>query len=397
MATIKGTSGNDALKGTSGDDRLYGLGGRDTLDGGGGDDYLEGGDGNDTYLVDSEGDAINDSSGKDTVITTQAYYALGAGLENLVLRGSWFEVQGDGNNLANVIRDDRDDGGAWIDGAGGNDTLLGGGGWDVFSFSRGSSNYGHDVVDGGAGEDGIRVGTHSAVVVDFRDGTVIGGGTLGSGSVSFTNLEHAAGGAFDDLLIANDAGITLYGGGGNDTLRGGAGNDYLASDFDGTDAPQSPLVAGNDRAYGGGGSDRITTGGGSDTLDGGAGDDQLKAGSGNDTLYWQASDSVVDGGAGTDTLRLKSGNLDLTAIGNAIIQDIERVNLTNAGDNRLTFREQDILDLSSSTDTLKVLGSVGDSVNIVGNYVDEGVSGGFHRYGVGAATLLVDTDIADVG
>jgi Ca2+-binding RTX toxin-like protein len=397
MATIKGTSGNDDLKGTSGDDRLYGLGGRDTLDGGRGDDYLEGGVGNDTYLVDSEGDTINDSSGRDTVIATQAYYALGTGLENLLLRGSWFEVQGDGNNLANFIRNDRDDGGAWIDGAGGNDTLLGGGGWDVFSFSQGSGNYGHDVVDGGAGEDGIRVGTHSAVVIDFRDGTVIGGGTSGSGSVSFENLEHAAGGAFDDLLIANDAGITLYGGDGNDTLRGGAGDDYLASDSDGTDAPQSPFVAGNDRAYGGGGSDRIATGGGSDTLDGGSGDDRLEAGSGNDTLYWQGSDSMVDGGSGTDTLRLKSGNLDLTVIGNAIIQDVETVNLTNAGDNRLTLREQDILDLSSSTDTLKVLGSVGDSVNIVGNYVDEGVSGGYHRYGLGAATLLVDTDIADVG
>ena len=397
MATIKGTSGNDDLKGTSGDDRLYGLGGRDTLDGGRGDDYLEGGVGNDTYLVDSEGDTINDSSGRDTVIATQAYYALGAGLENLILRGSWFEVQGDGNNLGNVIRNDRDDGGAWIDGAGGNDTLLGGGGWDVFSFSQGSGNYGHDLVDGGAGEDGIRVGTHSAVFVDFRDGTVIGGGTAGSGSVSFENLEHAAGGAFDDLLIANDAGIALYGGDGNDTLRGGAGDDYLASDSDGTDAPPSPFGAGNDLAYGGGGSDRITTGGGSDTLDGGSGDDQLEAGSGNDTLYWQGSDSMVDGGSGLDTLRLKSGNLDLTVIGNAIIQDVEAVNLTKAGDNQLTLREQDILDLSSSTDTLKVLGSVGDAVNIVGNYVDEGVSGGYHRYGVGAATLLVDTDIADVG
>ncbi len=397
MATIEGTSGNDDLRGTSGDDRLYGLGGRDTLDGGQGDDHLVGGGGNDTYVLDSEGDTIDDESGRDTVIATQSYYALGAGLENLTLRGSWFEVQGDGNNLANVIRNDRDDGGAWIDGAGGNDTLLGGGGWDVFSFSQGSGNYGHDLVDGGAGQDGIRIGTHSAVVVDFRDGTVRGGGTSGSGSVSFENIEHAAGGAFADLLIANDAGIALYGGDGNDTLRGGAGDDYLASDYDGSDAPQSPLVAGDDRAYGGGGNDRIVTGDGRDTLDGGSGDDQLEAGSGNDTLYWQASDSAVDGGSGTDSLRLKSGNLDLTAVGNAIIQDVETVNLTNAGNNRLTLRAQDILDLSSSTDTLKVLGSAGDSVNIVGNYVDEGVAGGYHRYGVGTATLLVDTDITNVG
>ena len=397
MATITGTSSNDNLTGTSGDDRLYGLGGHDTLDGRLGDDYMEGGGGNDTYVVNSEGDIINDSGGRDTVIATHAYYALGAGLENLTLRGASFEVQGDGNGLANVIRNGRDHGGAWIDGAGGNDTLLGGGGWDVFSFSLGSGNYGHDVVNGGAGQDGIRVGTHSAVVIDFRDGTVSGGGTSGSGSVSFGNIEHAAGGAFDDLLIASDAGITLYGGDGSDTLRGGAGADYLASDNDGTDAPQSPFVAGNDRVYGGAGNDTLVTAGGNDTLDGGSGNDRLQAGRGNDTLYWQASDSLVDGGSGTDSLRLKSGSLDLTAIGNAIIKDVESVNMTGAGNNRLTLRAQDILDLSSSTDSLTVLGSAGDSVNIVGSYTDEGVSGGYHRYSVGTATLLVDTDITSVG
>jgi Ca2+-binding RTX toxin-like protein len=397
VATIKGTSGNDHLKGTDEDDRLYGLGGRDTLDGGGGNDLLDGGDGNDVYLVDSEGDAIDDSTGRDTVIATQAYYALGAGLENLTLRGSWFEVQGDGNILANVIRNDRDGGGAWMDGADGNDTLLGGSGWDVFSFSQGSGNFGHDVVDGGAGDDGIRVGTHGAVVVDFRAGTVSGGGTAGSGSVSFANIEHAAGGAFDDLLVASDAGIALYGGDGDDTLRGGAGDDHLASDNDGTDAPQSPFVAGNDRVYGGAGNDSIVTAGGNDTLDGGAGDDRLEGGGGNDTLYWQASDSRVDGGSGNDTLRIRSGSLDLTAIDNAIIADVETVNMTNGADNRLTLREQDILDLSTSTDTLKILGTAGDSVNIVGSYVDEGVASGYHRYGVGAATLLVDTDIGSVG
>jgi len=397
MAKITGTSGNDNLRGTSGDDRLFGLGGHDTLNGGRGDDYMEGGAGNDTYVVDSEGDVINDRSGKDTVIATHAYYALGAGLENLTLRGASFEVQGDGNGLANVIRNDRADGGAWIDGAGGNDTLLGGGGWDVFSFSQGSGNYGHDVVNGGAGQDGIRVGTHSAVVIDFRAGTASGGGTSGSGSISFQNIEHAAGGAFDDLLVANDAGITLYGGGGNDTLRGGAGGDYLASDHDGTDAPQSPFVAGNDRVYGGAGKDTLITAGGNDTLDGGSGSDRLEAGSGNDTLYWQGSDTLVDGGSGADSLRLKSGNIDLTAIGNAVIANVETVNMTGAGSNRLTLGAQDILDLSSSTDTLTVLGSAGDSVNIVGSYSDEGVSSGYHRYSVGTATLLVDTDITSVG
>jgi Ca2+-binding RTX toxin-like protein len=405
MATINGSNGDDHLSGTAASDRLNGRGGNDTLDGGGGndtldggsgDDHLAGGAGRDTYIVDSEGDSIVDSSGRDTVVSLVAYYALGAGLENLTLRGTWFEVQGDGNELDNVIRNDRSEGGAWIDGADGNDTLLGGEGWDVFSFSQGSGNYGNDIVDGGGGDDGIRAGTHSAVVIDFRAGTVSGGGTSGSESVFFENIEHAAGGVFDDLLIANDAGIRLYGADGNDTLVGGGGDDTLLSDNDGSDGGQSPFIAGRDSVTGGAGNDRIETAGGNDTLDGGAGSDTLVAGDGNDTLFWQLSDARVDGGAGNDVLRLRSGNLNLTVVDNATIQDIETVNMSSGGDNRLTLSEQDILDLSSTTDTLRVLGRPGDSVNIVGVFEDEGVSGGYHRYSVGSATLLVDTDISSV-
>jgi Ca2+-binding RTX toxin-like protein len=405
MATINGSNGNDHLRGTAasdrmngrgGNDTLEGSGGNDTLDGGSGDDRLAGGAGRDTYIVDSEGDSIVDSSGRDTVVALVAYYALGAGLENLTLRGNWFEVQGDGNELDNVIRNDRADGGAWIDGADGDDTLLGGDGWDVFSFNQGSGNYGNDVVDGGGGDDGIRTGAHSAVVVDFRDGNVTGGGASGSGTIAFSNIEFAAGGNFDDTLIANDAGIRLYGGDGNDVLVGGAGNDTLLSDNDGSDGGQSPFIAGRDSVTGGAGNDRIETAGGNDTLDGGAGADTLIAGNGDDTLFWQASDTVVDGGDGNDILRLRSGSLKLTAIDNATIQDIETVNMSNGGDNRLTLSAQDILDLSSTTDTLRVLGGSGDSVNIVGAFVDEGVSGGYHRYSVGSATLLIDTDITSV-
>lgn len=405
MATINGTGGNDHLTGTAAADRLNGLGGNDTLDGGrgsdvldggAGDDLLRGGAGNDTYLVDSEGDSISDSSGTDTVVSMLASYSMAADVERLVLRGSWFEVQGDGNGRDNVIRNDRSHGGAWIDGADGDDTLIGGGGWDVFSFSQGSGSYGSDLVDGGAGDDGLRAGWYSPVIINFRDGTVHGGGTSGSGSVTFENIEHAAGGSFNDLLIANGSGITLYGGDGHDTLRGGGGSDYLASDHDGTDAPQSPFIAGNDRVHGRAGNDRLATGAGNDVLNGGAGTDRLEAGNGNDTLYWDASDSLVDGGDGSDNLRLLSGNLNLAAIDNETIRDIETINMTRSGSNRLTLNAQDILDFSSTTDTLRVLGDSGDSVDIVGDYADQGVSGGYHRYAVGSATLLVDTDITSV-
>jgi Ca2+-binding RTX toxin-like protein len=406
MATINGTGGNDHLTGTSGRDRLNGLGGDDTLQGGGGADTLDGGEGsdqliggagNDTYIVDSDFDSVSDSGGRDTVISTTWGYALGAGIENLVLAapGDSGGTQGDGNELDNVIR--REGGGiAWIDGADGNDTLLGGGGTEVFSFHQGSGDYGNDVVDGGAGgADVIWAGRYSAVVIDLLKGMLTGGGTSGSGSASFQGIEQAIGGDFDDLLIANNVGVTFYGDQGNDTLRGGSGDDLLFSDADGTDAPPSPF-GGNDRVYGGAGNDYLGTANGNDVLDGGAGEDRLEAGSGNDILYWDVSDSLVHGSAGVDTLKLKNGALNLVAIDNATIQGIETINMTNGSDNRLSLSAKDILDISSSTDTLKVLGSAGDSVNIVGNFVDEGVSGGYHRYRVGSATLLVDTDITSV-
>lgn len=394
MATVNGTNGNDNLTGTAAADRLYGRRGNDTLDGGAGLDTLHGGTGNDTYLVNEDGDAIIDTGGVDTVIARHFSWTLGAGLENLVIAHEFQQVESYGNELDNVIRNDRSaEQTTWIDGADGNDTLLGGGGYDAFEFRRGSGDYGDDVVDGGEGDDVIFVGTESAAVVDFRSGTVTGGGISGSGSITFLNIETAAGDAYNDRLIANDTGIHLYGGGGNDTLVGGAGDDVLEGDSNGRGSQGSHT--GNDNLSGRAGNDRLIADVGNDVLNGGGGTDFLQSGAGNDTLVWGAPDTYR-AGTGIDTLKLVSGDLDLTTVDNATMQDFERVNLTGAGNNRLALGEQDILDMSSSTDTLTVLGNAGDSVDIVGSHVDEGVSGSYHRYRVGSATLLVDTDITDI-
>lgn len=67
-------------------------------------------------------------------------------------------------------------------------------------------------------------------------------------------IEGVVGTAFDDLIVGNDRGNDLQGGGGNDTLYGGRGDDTLS----GQD--------GNDGLFGGEGND---------TLDGGDGADRL--------------------------------------------------------------------------------------------------------------------------
>lgn len=408
---IKGTSGNDVLAGNEWANVVRGFEGDDTLTGGLGIDTLIGGSGNDVYVVDDLGagtrnweeDVLSDSGGTDTLISIRPEITLAGGIEKLVISSSGNTQFATGNNLANLIVNEQS-GRTRIDGADGDDTLIGGAGSDDFTFRAGSGNYGNDLVDGGGGTvDWIVTGWRSAVVIDFRDGTVTGGGKSGSGSVRFTDIEGAAGGSFDDLLIADDAGRRLFGGTGDDTLLGGAGDDVLMSDSHphfGTvgEAPRPngyDLIdagGGDDRIFSDGGNDTIDGGTGNDTIDGGIGSDILLGGDGDDLVTWSADDIRVSGDGGEDTL-VCSGDLDLTALANNLIQEIEIIECNSS---KLTLGSADILDLSSTTDTLKILGNKRSAVDIVGSFVDEGVQDGFHRYQVGAATLLVDTAITDV-
>ncbi|HMC72549.1 MAG TPA: calcium-binding protein, partial [Mycobacteriales bacterium] len=279
-------------------------------------DTMDGGLGDDTYVLGSQiyhspwydnssQVVIQDAGGVDTVISRSGSWVLGPGLENLELYNSYGEggTNGVGNELNNILHVHS----SWwvsgnLDGGDGNDTLLGGDGRDHFTFAAGSGNYGNDYVDGGGDEDTLDfTGARSGVTIDFRAGTATGGGTGGSGSVTFVNVDAAIGSAFNDLIIAPDTivqhrygeqwGPTLSGGDGNDTLRGGAQRDALLGG------------SGDDEIHGGGGNDQITGGQGNDRLFGDDGNDQFiltteyvngqPAGNGNDT---------IDGGAGIDSI-----------------------------------------------------------------------------------------------
>ncbi|SSC08801.1 Flagellar hook-length control protein FliK [bacterium endosymbiont of Bathymodiolus sp. 5 South] len=108
--------------------------------------------------------------------------------------------------------------------------------------------------------------------------------------------------------------------------------------------------------------------------------DVFNAGLGNDDIIINASNITaleqtgagnrarVDGGGGTDTLKLEGAGLtlDLTKISDRHIQDIEVIDITGSGDNTLKFNLDDLLDASTSTNILKVLGDSGDKVNAAG-------------------------------
>jgi hypothetical protein len=128
-------------------------------------------------------------------------------------------------------------------------------------------------------------------------------------------------------------------------------------------------------------SDEIFVAGvGNDTLIGHGGMDVLNAGAGNDTIVINAGNITalertginnrarVDGGGNIDTLKLDGSNLtlNLTNISNTRIQDIEEINISGSGNNTLILNLNDVLDASTSTNILKVLGNSGDSVNALG-------------------------------
>ena len=160
-------------------------------------------------------------------------------------------------------------------------------------------------------------------------------------------------------------------------------------DFPGT--PGNDILTGTSAAEsfeGGDGNDRMIGRGGSDELHGEAGDDYIRV----SDLNFQ----LVDGGDGRDTLGLGGNglNLDLTGV-NGRISDIETIYLYGTGDNTLTLTALDVVNLSSTSNVLRVNGNEGDRIVGLGSgWDDGGVHGKFHTYTQGEAVLLVGVNVA---
>ena len=215
---------SDSLVGLAGNDTLLGFGGNDTLNGGSGTDSMVGGTGNDLYLVDSTSDIVVESAsaGVDTIRVSTFMYALPANVENLVgVAAAYFGQTLIGNDLANVITGSKQ--GDWIAGLGGNDTLNGGLGGDVYIVET----RGDVVVEAfDAGWDVVYTDMQAYTLpinVDEVEG-------ISASGQKFT------GNAQDNYLGGDRGADTLSGGAGrdglcgffaNDVLTGGAGQDFF--------------------------------------------------------------------------------------------------------------------------------------------------------------------------
>jgi len=373
---LEGEGGNDLINGRYGDDELQGGAGSDTLRGGDGNDYLGGGDGDD--LLDASGgsaasqgfgDYVQPGFGRDTILGHRALFEAdeNTDLSYSDLSGFGGIVVTSGANGSGTVKSrtgtsvddtfsyigyfvgsqDDDilngaDGDFWEgwDGAAGNDTINGGGGYDMLSYRWN-------------GDTAI-----TAIVTAAGAGTAVDG--FGD-TDTFTGIERIQGSRFGDLM-RNDsaAGFEFQGDLGNDTIQGGSGDgdvlrlrvnradaqvavqggavivtsaegtdrltgvetlrfddgdqdiSYLLADIvgtgagealTGTDAPEDIRgLEGNDRIEGRGGDDTLVGGDGDDSLLGEAGNDLLRGGAGRDWAYAEAGDDTIDGGDGFDRI-----------------------------------------------------------------------------------------------
>ena len=434
VSNLNGTGNalDNVLTGNSGNNVLTGLAGNDTLDGGLGADTMVGGTGNDTYLVDTAADVVVElaNEGRD-LIRTGLTYALGANIEDLTLTGAE-NVNGTGNALDNVLTGNAgnnvlnaDGGNDTLDGGAGADTLIGGSGNDVYVVDDfgdivvETPNKGTDSVQSSIGFYTLPTNVENLTLIGNESGAGIGNGAdnVITGNAINNELD---GGSGNDRLVGGGGDDNLFGGLGGDTMLGGTGNDRYSVDSigdvvteeqdQGIDTVQSTIsyllgahvehlnLDGTTNLNGTGNalSNGINGNVGKNVIDGKGGSDWLWGGAGNDTLVWDELDFWADGSAGTDVLRLDGSGklLDLTVIANSVLRDIEVVDITGSGNDTLRLDNSDVQDISSTTDTLKIEGNAGDIVQIVGaGWTNQGISGGYYAYTMGALTLMVDRDI----
>ena len=278
-ATIVGTNEEDSLIGLGGANTLLGLGGNDILNGGGGNDLLDGGTGidvmlggagSDTYVVDSTGDRVYetttttstiDAGGIDTVQSSVGFTLnADAGVrlvEYLTLTGT-ANIDGTGNALANQLTGNA--GNNMLNGGVGNDTLLGGAGNDTY------------VVDSTG--DRVFETTTTTSTIDA------GGIDTVQSSVVFQLNGSAGVRLVENLTLTGTASIDGYGNALGNRLTGNAGINYLTGQI------------------------------GNDTLDGGLGNDRLLGGAGNDTFVFNTAigignvDQIPDFSVVYDTIGL---------------------------------------------------------------------------------------------
>ncbi len=232
-----------------------------------------------------------------------------------------------------------------------------------------------------------------ATIAAGNGGFVLNGSGLGDQSgFSVATAGDINGDGFDDLLVGANYGDALG------YLKTNAGDSWVifGRDFTGTVTQQGTANA--DSLNGSASADVMIGGQGNDTLIGAGGLDVMRGGAGNDVLrVSDLSFADIDGGSGTDTLALTGSGmtLDLGALANTRLTDIEAIDLTGVGNNTLTLTALELLNLSSTSNTLRIDGNAGDQLTLGdAGWLRGATAGGYTSFSQGQATLSVATTVA---
>ncbi|MFK7876367.1 MAG: hypothetical protein AB8B71_11395 [Paracoccaceae bacterium] len=310
-----GGAGNDFISAGAGNDTLLSGAGSDTLRGGDDDDLLvhqgtdlseyDGGNGQDWIDLSQAAAAVSIDLSGGAVRSNGAQIATLASIENAA--GSAFDDVIRGDDQANQLTGDL--GGDIFTGFGGDDSFVGGAGFDIVDYSQeaGTTGVGASLK--------TKLGQDRAGALDSFNGI--------EGLIGTDRADLFLGDDGDNLFVGNAGVDTLDGGAGQDTLdfsretgTGGLDVDMLFGEARDTFGARDVIsgfevVIGTDQNdifrggttdavfHGGGGSDSITGGTGSDTVSGGSGADLFEIVSGGANL------TVTDFEVGVDFLNLR--------------------------------------------------------------------------------------------
>lgn len=387
-----GNGGHDTLFGGAGRDRLFGGSGNDRLSGDGGDDLLAGALGNDliwggvgsdrvTYGLASTAVTATAGSGNITMVSAEGRDVISDDVEYfvftdrtltyaqaaLLVRGAIDgTAAGDvltGTTRAELIRGLG--GGDWLTPGRGNDTIDGGAGTDMISFSdqsrggsidlaaglalfgtetdrlisienvtassyadvitgsvganrlRGMGDYdwvigsgGGDTIEGGSGQDMISYQNATAgVMVDLGQRKGLAGQALGD---TYDGIERASGSSYADVFYGDAAENDFRGFAGNDVFYGSVGGRERYDGGAGIDTisygtVRAGVIASLQLSYGAGGDAARDLYTGIENLTGSSYADRLTGDGGRNMLRGLAGDDFLFGGAGTDQLHGGAG------------------------------------------------------------------------------------------
>jgi Ca2+-binding RTX toxin-like protein len=359
------------LRGNGGDNNITGEAGNDFLflqDGG--TDAASGRSGNDVFLFGAtltSADSADGGAGTDQLAIQGDYSGAGAltlgggiiGIESFaILPGNDIRFGDPGTNFydydittvdanvaagiqvivdANRLRAGEDftfngsaesDGGFFVWGGGGVDTLTGGAMTDVFYFGENGQWGASDVVNGGGGTD--QLGFRGNYTIVFGAGQIVGIENIGLVSAQDTRF-GALGSTFNYNLTMNDANLAS---GVQMTVDGAALRGGETLTFDG-----SAENDGSFRVFGGQGDDSIVTGAGNDIIQANAGADTLTGGAGADLFRYLAvgdsiaasMDQILDFTPGTDKIDLSRIDANTLAAGDQAFSWIGSAAFTGGG------------------------------------------------------------------